>query len=335
MAARPVTSLNGVSLKFVRTSSLRLITDPTHLRYDKRIEMPLGSEFAADVKLKGVKIPIVVRPDGEILDGKQRFRAATAGGIDLVPVIEYGGEMSDLDAWMMRCSANNLRVNDDPATRIEDARRAFAMGADVESVARSFGVQPSTAESYMNILDNATPETMKLVAENAVSIAAAAIIADQAPEAQPKIVEKIRESQVLALTAPNGKDSSITGSQKGDTRVETVPETGEQRPVTTVGAVAEIAAKVGGKKREQRKAAPKEVTIKVAPSAVRSEQTLAHRIAMVNAVSGLHPESREVLEAVGLALRWAKGEEIVAPEGSTYAAAFARLFAAPSEATKA
>jgi ParB family chromosome partitioning protein len=325
--ARPVVSLDGRSLKFVKVSSLYVITDPSHPRYDARIEMPLDSTFLASVKEEGVLQPIAIRPDGEIVAGKQRWRAAKLAGIDFIPAIEFTGELSDLDLFLRRCAENNQRHNDEPATRIADARRLFAMGATVDQVSRSFGVQPSTAASYQNILENAVPETMALVEENALSIAAAAVIADQPKEAQPEIVSEVRASQLRALTSPKGKDTAITGSQKGDTRLEKT-EDGTVRPVTSHGAVTEIASKVVGKERKARKANPAErtVTVKAVPSAMRSEATIQQRIARLTVVRGMHKGAAPELDLAIAALKWALGEDLeAAPEGVN-AAAFTAAF---------
>ncbi len=314
--ARPVTSFNGRSLKFVAIDSVRLITEKTHALYDPRIEKPLDPFFAADVAEKGIRQPIAIRADGTILAGRQRYRAAKECGMTHLPVIVFDGELTDTEAFMYAQAENTLRVDDDAATRLANARRLFDLGAALEDVSRTFRVPMSTVKSYLNIIENATPEVMALVEENAVSLAAAAVIADQPTEAQPEIVSEVRASQMRALSAPNGKDTAITGSQKGDTRLETT-EDGSVRPVTSHGAVTEIAAKVSGKKRVQKKENPSErtVTVKAVPSTMRSEATIQQRIARLTVCKAMHKAAAPELDVAIAALKWAMGEDVTAPEG--------------------
>jgi hypothetical protein len=235
--------------------------------------------------------------------------------------------MTDAEAFMYAQAENVLRVDDDAATRLANARRLFDMGAALEDVSRTFRVPMSTVKSYLNIVENATPEVLQLVEENAVSLAAAAVIADQPAEVQPEIVSEVRASQMRALSAPNGKDTAITGSQKGDTRLETA-EDGSVRPVTSHGAVTEIAAKVGGKTRTQKKANPSEktITVKAVPSNMRSEATIQQRIARLTVCRSMHKGSAPELDLAIAALKWALGEDLtVAPEGVD-AAAFTAAF---------
>jgi ParB-like chromosome segregation protein Spo0J len=327
--ARPVTSFNGRTLKFVAIDSVRLITDKSHALYDPRIEKPLDSFFAADVAEKGIRQPIAIRADGTILAGRQRYRAAKECGMTHLPVIVFDGELSDAEAFMYAQAENVLRVDDDAATRVANARRLFDMGAALEDVSRTFRVPMSTVKSYLNIIERAEPEVLALVEENAIPVAAASTLADQTPEIQREAVEEIRASQMRALTAPDGKDVAITGSQKGDTRLESNPETGEVKPVTSAAAVRETVAKVQGRKRESRKPANREgqvISVKAIPSTMRSEATIQQRIARLTLCKTMHKGAAPELDLAIAALKWTLGEDLeTVPEGVN-AAAFTAAF---------
>jgi ParB-like chromosome segregation protein Spo0J len=320
--ARPVTSFNGRSLRFVAIDSLRLIEDKSHALYDPRIEKPVDGFFAADVAAHGIRQPLAVRTDGTILAGRQRYRAAKACGMTHLPVIVFDGELSDAEAFMYAQAENTLRVDDDAATRLTNARRLFDLGASLDDVSRTFRVPMSTVKSYLNIIERAEPETIALLEEGAIPMAAASTLADQTPEIQTAAAEEIRASQLRAFSDPAGKDTAVTGSQKGDTRLETDDKTGEVKPVTSANAVREIVAKEQGRKRDARKenkAGP--VAVKAAPSNMRSEATIQQRIARLTTVRGMHKAAAPEIDFAIAVLKWTLGEDLsAAPEGVTEAA---------------
>lgn len=56
-----------------------------------------------DIRVNGVRVPVVVTADGRLLDGRNRVAAAVLAGLDEMPVVEHGG---DTDPYTVVVSHN-------------------------------------------------------------------------------------------------------------------------------------------------------------------------------------------------------------------------------------
>lgn len=176
------------------------------------LDGPEFEELVSDIKAHGLKLPIVLH-EGVILDGRNRYRACRAAGVD--PIFrQWDGVGSPSDyVW----SLNNTRRHLDGNARALAAGR-YAVRQQAESVSRQranlkrgvslpsapngavgekapaktqaaekFGLPERTVDRAVKVLKGGTPELQKAVAEDKISISAAAIVADEDAETQREI----------------------------------------------------------------------------------------------------------------------------------------------------
>lgn len=175
-----------------------------------------GAEFdelVADIKVQGLKLPIVLH-EGKILDGRNRYRACRAAGVD--PVFRQWDGAGSPSEFVR--SLNEFRRHLDGNAKALAAAR-FASEQQAEGKARQiaalkrgtakaplgpngpdgnpkssssiaaekFGLPERTVKRAVKIVKDGTPELQKAVAEERISISAAAAVADEDPETQRRI----------------------------------------------------------------------------------------------------------------------------------------------------
>jgi N6-adenosine-specific RNA methylase IME4 len=163
-------------------------------------------ELVADVKANGLREPIWTY-DGQILDGRNRWRACEAAGLALRPTRTYAGA----DPVGFVVSLNLHRRHLDEGQRSVVARRIANMRqgerTDIEHSANLQKVSVAQAAELLNVsersvhsagkvLDHGTPELVKAVESGRVSVSAAADVAELPKEEQREIVAK-GEKEIL------------------------------------------------------------------------------------------------------------------------------------------
>lgn len=156
------------------------------------IEGPDFDELVADVRAHGVREPIVLL-DGQILDGRNRYRAAQAAGVEC-PMRDYDGD--DPVGFVVSLNLRRRHLN--------EGQRAWAAGqiARLEqgdrSIDRSFPTQGEAAamlnisESSVRraavVRDHGVPELQELVARGEAAPSTAAAVARLPEEEQRAVV---------------------------------------------------------------------------------------------------------------------------------------------------
>lgn len=121
---------------------------PTAQPYQVRDDDPTMIQLAARVRERGVRLPIIVRPDPdggyEIVAGHRRHRASELAGLEDIPVIIR--EMTDEEAAMEVVDTNVQRENTLPSERAW----AYRLRLEVEkrSVGRPSKNAPHNAANY-------------------------------------------------------------------------------------------------------------------------------------------------------------------------------------------
>jgi N6-adenosine-specific RNA methylase IME4 len=161
-----------------------------------------GDEFdqlVADIKARGLYEPIVTYED-QILDGRNRFRACVAAGIDcdLVPYIGIDPlgyvisrnlkrrHLSESQRAVVAAKLATLRRGDNQHTEgLPIGRSSELLNVGERSIARA-----------REVLDKGTPELAAAVERGRVSVSAAADIASRPQDEQREIVAR-GESEIL------------------------------------------------------------------------------------------------------------------------------------------
>ena len=183
-------------------------------------------EMAETIKEIGLKEPIVVY-DGKILDGRNRYLACLEAGVEPTYVVwdEIGDPYSyvlarnkvrrhqtvgELAMAAAKCAKGTINWNKAhrKMSRQEKAIEAEGGTANGSSdsygeAAKKAGLGRSTVQRAAKVLETGTPELQQAVAEETVSVTAAAEIASLPPEEQ---VQAIEQSKVGLKPPPDKLD---------------------------------------------------------------------------------------------------------------------------------
>jgi len=167
-------------------------------------------ELAADIKAHGLKLPIVLH-DGLILDGRNRYRACKAAGVDpMFRQWDGAGSPSEF-VWSLNNTRRHLDGNaralaagryqvqleaEGKARRSANLKHSASKvpNGTIDSAGRSraqaaekFNLPERTVDRAAKVVKDGTPELQKAVADDRISISAAAAVADEDPDTQREI----------------------------------------------------------------------------------------------------------------------------------------------------
>jgi site-specific DNA-methyltransferase (adenine-specific) len=160
-------------------------------------------ELVEDIRINGLHEAILLY-EGQILDGRNRFRACRRAGI-LPRFAEYEGT----DPVGFVVSLNLRRRHDDESQRGMSAARLakLPLGANQHTGSANLPTQPQAAQllnvsertvrSARRVLNEGAPELVQAVDRGEVSVSAAADVAELPKEDQAKIVAQ-GEREILA-----------------------------------------------------------------------------------------------------------------------------------------
>lgn len=197
------------------------------------IEGAAFEEFKEDIRVNGVREPIVFY-EGQILDGRNRYTAARALGIEY-PRTEYEGD----DPLAFVISVNLKRRHLTESQRAMVAARLAKMpahrpekGANLHPSAEQAGamlnVSERTVKTAKQVHERGTPELVQAVEAGKVSVSAAAVIAKQDEDTQRRLVAEdklkraaaeLKKAEAEAKEAANlPKAEPLTEVQKAEQR---------------------------------------------------------------------------------------------------------------------
>jgi ParB-like chromosome segregation protein Spo0J len=168
-----------------------------------------GADFdvlVADIRAHGVREPITLHPDGRILDGRNRYRAAQAAG---VPCPERTYQGTDFVAFVVSTNLNRRHLTDSQralvAARLATMRQGertdlppYGERLSQADAAKLLHASKRTVERATHVLDSAAPELVAAVEAGTVRVATAAVIADAPPERQRAVVALSRDAILKA-----------------------------------------------------------------------------------------------------------------------------------------
>lgn len=194
--------------------NLKLITDPSHILYEKeRVELPVCDEMAESIAEEGILVPLIARKVGdvfEIMAGRQRYKNAAEAKRRypekkiMIPV----RPMSLKDYRALKASAieNAQRIQDSIVSRGEKCERMVQSGYEKEDICSIYGVEWATIKNWMTVASG-HQSVKDAVAAGAISETAALQISRKPIDEQSALVEK---------AAAKGRQRP--GRKKGDNR---------------------------------------------------------------------------------------------------------------------
>lgn len=189
---------------------------------------PEYEALVADIRANGQREPIVVH-DGQILDGRNRWRACVKLGLEPVTQ-EWNGEGSPASYVV---SLNLIRRHLDEGQRAlvgarlkplyeaeAKARQATSTGGASpqlranlpeaararDTAAKAVNVSPRSVESASKVLRSGAPELVEAVEQGRVAVSNAAALADAPRERQLRAVQAPEEAVGAGLVLPSHRD---------------------------------------------------------------------------------------------------------------------------------
>lgn len=157
-----------------------------------------GAEFeqlVADIKANGVREPVITY-EGKILDGRNRFKAANAAGAD-VPFREYEG--ADPLGFVISLNLHRRHLNESQRAMVAAAIATLGQGKPANlpvkpvtqaEAAERMQVSERSVRAAAKVRDEGAPELADAVRSGAVSVSAAADVAELPKAEQAEIVAK-------------------------------------------------------------------------------------------------------------------------------------------------
>lgn len=177
-----------------------------------------GEEFAAlvrDIQEHGQREPIVVHPDGRILDGRNRYRACREAGVE-PQTVKWHGRVGSEAAYVVSLNlrrrhlsaSQRAMVADKLATlRPQDTLRQNASVSPIgetmtqADAADLLNVGKRSVERARDVRDHGVPELVQAVERDRVAVSTAAVIASVPAPQQREIVARGEAEIVKAAKA--------------------------------------------------------------------------------------------------------------------------------------
>jgi N6-adenosine-specific RNA methylase IME4/ParB-like chromosome segregation protein Spo0J len=163
-----------------------------------------GKDFdalVADIAAHGIREPIWIY-EGQIIDGRNRYRAAAIAGVDC-PLREYTGD--DPVAFVVSLNLKRRHLNESQramvAAKLATLRRGDNQHAPIGATSQSdaaelLNVARRSVQRAAEVRDHGAPELQAAVEAGAVSVLAASDIASKPIEEQQEIVAR-GEKEIL------------------------------------------------------------------------------------------------------------------------------------------
>lgn len=193
-------------LLFFDPEDLIIVTDKDHPLYDERVDLPVDERLVTSIMMMGVIEPVVIRKNGEddkgrpqveVVDGRQRVRAARVAnhrlrdqGAELVrvPGVRRRGDTGSLMGVMF--AANEIRRNDTPIVRAKKMQRYLDNGRTIEEAAATFGVSTATVKNHLVLID-LHPTVQAAIEKGRIGVTHGKSLAAFPQEEQEKALEEL------------------------------------------------------------------------------------------------------------------------------------------------
>lgn len=198
-----------------------------------------GAEFddlVADIRAHGVREPIWLY-DGQIIDGRNRYRASAVAGADC-PMREYLGD--DPAAFVVSLNLKRRHLNESQRAMVAAKLANMPSGARTDlapigatsdkQAAKLLNVGERTVERAKTVQRDGAPELAHAVEQGRVSVSAAADVATKPHEEQREIVAR-GEKEILqaakairaekAVASREARLDNLAEISKGNTDLDT------------------------------------------------------------------------------------------------------------------
>lgn len=222
---------------------------PLHVPFrnpaDEQVAEP--PHIAAIMEREADNWPLIVTPDGQIVDGARRWRAAKARGKDKLLCLVRG--ISTLaEASIMRVIANVRQVKPDRMDLYFAIAALADLGLSQQKIATAIGTSRPNVIVYAKVKDKATPKLRALFEDGLIQITNASACVELAAGAQDGLAEFVRRygpqwgkgpqfNEVFEAAAA-GKLAKLAAGQPD------VPAAGKVTPVVAAPQVPAVASEV-------------------------------------------------------------------------------------------
>lgn len=188
-------------------------------------------DLIVDIRANGLREPIWIHRDGRIIDGRNRYRACEASGIEpetrvfdgddseLVPfVVSLNLHRRHLDASqmaMVRAKAEAI-IGHGGDRRSDDFK---AQNCALKSLADQIPVHRNTVGYARGVLADGAPELVRAVERGDVKVSAAAILSELPKDAQAEVLAGGREEVAATVKAMKAHVGHATGDNEWYTPV--------------------------------------------------------------------------------------------------------------------
>lgn len=189
------------------------------MRHDEQVA------FLSDVEAHGVLEPLVITPEGVILDGRHRWEAAKVLKLDAVPVREVNLTTVEQVEYIFRAALLRRHLNDDQRAVLAARMREPLSQAAKEERARAGGIAKAARQAADGELSTDVPPDdtcLSLDAADKQKADTRAEVAQQFNVSQNKVrqaTELEREAPALAAQVLSG-DKSLREAQRERERTE-------------------------------------------------------------------------------------------------------------------
>lgn len=179
-----------------------------------------GQEFAelvADIREHGLREPIVVHED-RILDGRNRYRACSAAGVEPTFTV-YTGD--DAVAYVISLNLRRRHLSESQRAMVAAKLATLKLGDNQHSEGLPIGrssellnVGERTVARAREVQEHGTPELVHAVEQGVVSVSAAADIATQPREEQREIVARGEREILRAAQQIRARKAEIRRAER-------------------------------------------------------------------------------------------------------------------------
>lgn len=221
---------------------------PEHPLYDTRIKLPIDRGLVDSIKLYGVVTPVIAKTDGPntlCVDGRRRTIHARIASAELqaeglpalrIPVVVKKGD--DLRLFGVARTSNACRVDDSPIVNAQNATRMLDMGAQLPTIAVTFGVTEDTVKEWLKLLDT-TPEIQAQLHTGEIPATVGLALATMPRAEQNQVMSDIRTT--LGVERPTGAQvTEAVRARQGKAPSQT-PKARLDRAIGVIEQVAKLA----------------------------------------------------------------------------------------------
>jgi N6-adenosine-specific RNA methylase IME4 len=178
--------------------------------------------LVADIRANGLLEPITVH-EGSILDGRNRYRACEAAGIE-PKFLEFDGD--DPLGFVLSLNVHRRHLSESQRGMVVSKLETLKHGGDRKgdqdanlhldrkALAARLNVSPRTAASAGLVRNYATPELVRAVEQDKVKVSVAAALATASEEIQLRAVAEPGRAHVLAKQAARAERERELGARQ-------------------------------------------------------------------------------------------------------------------------